>query len=268
MREETSMTATVWIIQTNVESDCRSVPAVRSACATLKLPVYEIHVTPGSPTLPPMPDVAGPVVLRGRTTLMLRAFESPVWRRGIFFDPDRFQHSAYLAAWGDNLMNADSQVISWGQLLAEHRSADQVLFLKPNDDLKAFSGQVIQFSQCSRLFEQLSHARRAIKLTDEIVVSTPKEVDGEWRLFFVGGEYVTGSMYRPSADPYVPPELIRFAERAVTQWQPAEVFVLDVARADQQWKIMECNCFNGSAFYAADVELLVKVVSEFQENAV
>jgi hypothetical protein len=32
-------------------------------------------------------------------------------------------------------------------------------------------------------------------------------------------------------------------------------------------KIVECNCFNGSRFYSADVEPVVRTVSEHQERA-
>ncbi len=46
---------------------------------------------------------------------------------------------------------------------------------------------------------------------------------------------------------------------------PEEHF-LDVARAEGAWKIVECNCFNGSRFYSADVERLVAAVSEHQER--
>ncbi|WP_437301627.1 ATP-grasp domain-containing protein [Sorangium sp. So ce426] len=86
-------------------------------------------------------------------------------------------------------------------------------------------------------------------------------------MFVVDGEVVTGSMYRPSGDSHLPRELIDFAERAASRWAPASVFVLDVARVDGAWKIVECNCFNGSRFYSADVERVVRTVSEHQERA-
>jgi hypothetical protein len=73
-------------------------------------------------------------------------------------------------------------------------------------------------------------------------------------------------MYRPGGDSNLPVELIRFAEDIVSRWTPASVFVLDVARVESAWKIVECNCFNGSRFYSADVERLVAVISEHQER--
>jgi hypothetical protein len=41
---------------------------------------------------------------------------------------------------------------------------------------------------------------------------------------------------------------------------------MDVARVEQTWKIVECNCFNGSRFYEADVPAIVRAVSTLQEE--
>lgn len=72
-------------------------------------------------------------------------------------------------------------------------------------------------------------------------------------------------MYHPVGDAYVPPDAIHFAECAAARWTPASVFVMDVARVDGAWKIVECNCFSGSGFYEADVLRIVRAVSSFQE---
>ncbi|WP_044969312.1 MULTISPECIES: ATP-grasp domain-containing protein [Sorangium] len=258
---------TTWIVQTNVEPGSTSPAALRRACSTEQRPFHEVSVIAGSATLPELPRIDGPVVLHGRTTLILRAFEHPRWRHGVFFDPARFQHRSYVAAYGDQMLNADAQVMSWERLLAEPRAPNELVFLKPNDDLKRFTGQVLRFSECVALFQTLRGAARPVEPTSEVVLGEPREIDGEWRLFVVDGEVVTGSMYRPSGDSHLPRELIDFAERAASRWAPASVFVLDVARVDGAWKIVECNCFNGSRFYSADVERVVRTVSEHQERA-
>jgi hypothetical protein len=207
------------------------------------------------------------VVFHGRTTLILRAFEHPRWRRGVFFDPERFQHRAYVQAYGERMLNADARVLSWEELLRVPRAPDELVFLKPNDDLKHFTGSILRFSECADLYRMLRRAARPVALTAEVVLGRPSEIDAEWRLFLVDGEVVTGSMYRPSGDPHVPRELVDFAQSASSHWMPASVFVLDVARVDRSWRIIECNCFNGSRFYSADVERLVRRVSEHQERA-
>lgn len=255
---------TSWIVQTNVEPESPSPALLRRACSALQLPFHAVAVVAGSSTLPELPRVEGPVVFHGRTTLILRALEHPTWRRGIFFDPQRFQHRAYVTGFGRDVLNADAEVMSWEELLRMHRAPEDEIFLKPNDDLKSFSGCVLRFSECSDLFRNLRRQARPVESTSEVVVGRPCEIDAEWRLFIVDGAVVTGSMYRPSADPDVPRDVVAFAEEAAARWAPASVFVMDVARVDRAWKIIECNCFNGSRFYAADVEELVLAVSEHQ----
>ena len=105
---------------------------------------------------------------------------------------------------------------------------------------------------------------RGSQVAVRVVVTDAREIDAEWRLFVVEGKVVSGSMYRPSAERSVPPEAIQFAERAASRWAPAPVFVMDVARVDRTWKIVECNCFNGSRFYESNVDAIVAAVSQYQ----
>lgn len=257
---------TAWIVQTNVEPESPSPAALRRACSALQSPFHEISVVAGAATLPDMPHLDGPAVLHGRTTLILRAFEHPKWRHSVFFDPEHFQHRAYVASWGQDMLNASAQIMSWEAFLREPRAPADPVFVKPNDDLKYFTGQVLQFSRCADLYRTLRQGARPLDPTSEVVVGRPQEVDAEWRLFFVDEAFVTGSMYRPSGDPNLPGDVVRFAEKVVSRWAPASVFVLDVARSEGAWKVVECNCFNGSRFYSADVERLVTAVSEHQER--
>lgn len=257
---------TTWVVQTNVEPESMSPSALRHACAVEQRPFREISIIPGAAALPEMPTIDGPVVFHGRTTLILRAFEHPQWQRGIFFDPKHFQHRAYAAAYGNRLLNADAEIMTWEEFVGQSRAPEERVFLKPNDDLKRFTGGIFSFAECLTLYKRLRSSARPIEPTSEVVISKPCEIDAEWRLFIVDGQIVSGSMYRPSSDAYLPDDLVAFAEQAVSQWMPASVFVLDVARVEGTWKIVECNCFNGSRFYTADVCQIVRAVSKYQEQ--
>lgn len=256
---------TSWIVQTNVEPESTSPSALRRACEALRLPFFELSVTPRSSSLPPMPRVDGPVVLHGRTTLILRALEHPTWRRGIFFDPETFRHEAYVAHYGHRMLNAGARLLSWAELLSEAHRPDEQVFLKPNDDLKHFTGGVFSFAEVSALHDRLVATGVSSIPTAEVVGAQPREIDAEWRLFLVDGKAVAGSMYRPTGDARIPDEVRSFAEETAARWTPAGVFVLDVARADGAFWVVECNCFNGSRFYLSDVERIVDEVSAYQE---
>lgn len=69
--------------------------------------------------LPELPNIEGLVVFHRRTPLILRAFEHPISRRGVFFDLERFQHRAYVEAYGERMLNADARVLSREKLVEE-----------------------------------------------------------------------------------------------------------------------------------------------------
>lgn len=247
-----------WVVQTNVEAESTSPALLRRACAELKLPFHEVAVTRGQPELPDFPNAGDPVVFHGRSTLIQRAAGHPLWHKAVFFSPERFRHDAYVAGYASAMLNAHARLLSVDQLLASNYHPSAPLFVRPADDSKAFTGRSLRFSECERLFCELQTSAL------EVVVGEAYEIDAEYRLFLVDAKVVGGSMYRPSAEPTLPDELIQFAERAAQNWTPAPVFVMDVARVDRTWKIVECNCFNGSRFYEADVTAIVRAVSSLQ----
>jgi len=259
----TTHTKTSWIVQTNVEQESPTPTLLRKACAALDLPFHGVSVTRGDTSLPRLPSIDGPVVFHGRNTLIQCALAHSRWQNGVFFSPENFHHDAYVAAYGSAMLNSSARVMSFGDLLAAALPPQTKLFLRPHDDSKSFSGQTLSFSQCQYLYDAMKRSTPAASDV-RVVVADIQDIDAEWRLFFVGNTVVTGSMYRPSADRLLPSDLIEFAEEAARSWSPAPVFVMDVARVQRSWKVVECNCFNGSRFYEANVEALVDAVSSFQ----
>lgn len=257
---------TSWIVQNNLPGS-KSAESLRRVCLDLRLPFYEVGVTARSQVPPAMPAAPWPFVLHGGTTFILHALASENWRRGLFFDPDKFKHEAYAVHYGLRLLNAGAKLTRWSELLREEWGKDESAFVKPNDDLKQFTGAVLSMAQLRKMDLDLKRIGVPIDAETKVVVADAVEVDGEWRLFLVDGHVVSGSMYRPTGEPSLPAEVVSFAEEAAQVWSPAPVFVMDVARCEATWKIVECNCFNGSGFYLADVARIVAEVSKFQETA-
>jgi hypothetical protein len=100
-----------------------------------------------------------------------------------------------------------------------------------------------------------------------LVVSSFKSILSEWRVVLVEGNAIAASLYKPAVNPFVPREVIDFAESVAGIWMPVPILELDVAKtADGQLRIVELNCFNGSGFYAADVASIVRSVSRYLES--
>src|SRR5436309_2201420 len=100
---------TSWIVQTNVERESTSPALLRAACGALGLPYHSISVVAGAASLPELPPIPGPVVFHGRNTLIRCALENPRWRHGVFFSTEAFRHGAYVAAYGNDMLNADAR---------------------------------------------------------------------------------------------------------------------------------------------------------------
>jgi hypothetical protein len=195
-----------------------------------------------------------PTVVHGRKTLLHASRLDPLYRRAVFFDPNRFTPVAYRAEWGRRMLNADQQLVTWNE--AALTNAHSALFIRPNDDDKRFTGRVFARGEFAMLGESEPNAM--------VVIARPRDIDAEARFFVVEREIVGASFYRPNADPRVPSAMLEFAREAAAAWGPDDVYTLDVARVEGTFAIVEANCFNGSRFYGADVVSIVRRVSAWQ----
>lgn len=61
-----------------------------------------------------------------------------------------------------------------------------------------------------------------------------------------------------------PDGLIEFVERKANDYAPHEIFVMDLAQTKHvdQYKIIECNCFNGTGFYNHNITSIINAITE------
>lgn len=258
---------TTWLVQTNVTPVSPTVSQLRRTCQSENLTLIEFSHPPGLQCKPDIPIMhsKGPIVFHARSSALLGALGT-VWSSGVFFSPERFCHEAYVAHYGSAYLNNEASLMSWHELLKHSEKRDEYLFIKPVDDYKGFTGQALSAHSLPGFFAQLSQRDTRITPSTTIVVSPAMEVDAEWRLFVVGNEVVGASMYRPIGAANAPKDVVDFARGIARDWGPAEVYVLDIGRVDGQLRVVECNCFNASRFYCANVRDIVKAVSDYQEQ--
>jgi hypothetical protein len=261
-----------WIVQDNLGSTSSTADSIKLACENEEQPYVPIQLIPFSNELPKMPEVDGKFVLYGRTTLMLNAYSDDFWKNGLFFNPDFFTPECYKKHWGDMMLNSDAFVVKLRDIPKirsnelSHMSLDSEFFIRPNDDLKLFQSGVVTLEDLIKMPDNATDdPSEPVNLNTEISISSVKNIDREWRLIIVDKKFISGSEYIPEVKSFVPAEVIDFAEKAAEIWTPAPVFVMDIAFDGSSFKIIECNCFNGSGFYASDLDLIVRVVSKYVE---
>ena len=61
----------------------------------------------------------------------------------------------------------------------------------------------------------------------------------------------------------IPGAMIKFAEERILEYRIEDVYVMDIAEVEDEFKLIECNCFNGTGFYKHNVEKIIQSVNNF-----
>jgi len=61
----------------------------------------------------------------------------------------------------------------------------------------------------------------------------------------------------------IPEEMINYAESRIAEYKLDDVYVMDIAQIENGFKLIECNCFNGTGFYKHDIEKIITSVNNF-----
>ncbi len=252
-----------WAIQSNLVN-AADVDKLLDACRQHGRPAVTFETIPFS-NQPPALDFDQPTVFYGATGCMSNVWQAGTWSPGVFFDPQRFSFPEWARAYHGHCLNGEAREMTLASLAAEEHQPERLFFLRPIHDDKAFAGEVMAFAEIRNWVGELDQT--VLSPDTPILVAEPVGISHEWRLFLVDGKVSTGSHYRSrqrlNVYAGIPDEVIEFAEKLARVWQPAPVFVLDVARSGDQLYVVEINCFNSSGFYASDVAKLVGDVSRY-----
>jgi len=146
---------------------------------------------------------------------------------------------------------------------------DELFFIRPVSDLKEFNGGVMSFKDI-RSWESKINCHNLDLGSIPIVIGEAFGISHEWRLFLVDGKVSSGSQYRTyyvlNIDENVPKNVISFAEAQAKVYSPADVFVMDIGKSNNNLYIIEIGCFNSAGFYGSDIEKIVFDVSNFMEE--
>lgn len=249
-----------WVVQENLYKE----EAFEDLIQALRHLSYEIvKVVPFSHELIPEPKVKGNIVVMGATTMIGIAKERN-WFPGAFYNSN-FDYVKWRENLGTNLLNYEADVCRFKDLNPKYNP----FFIRPSEDRKVFSGQVIDKANFNLWLKSTESAANNgyTTLTPEtlVVVSPVKAIHSEWRFFVVDGEIITGSLYKRYDRLYQLPLLPKedaeiYAQEMVNKWQPDRAFVIDIALSDEGYKVIEYNCLNSSGFYKSNVGKIVDAI--------
>lgn len=174
-----------------------------------------------------------------------------------------------------NDMLNDDYIFKIAQAIDFLNSAkNQEFFIRPSNDLKYFSGQVMLGSEAwDFLTDALACESSGTYKLDEsmdIVISYPKNIQMEWRYFIIDRKIVSGSIYRQHGQLILSeekdPDVLKEAQTFADRWLPSDCVVMDLALVDGELKVIEFNCINGSGFYDHDISLVMQSLYNYHQE--
>ena len=144
---------------------------------------------------------------------------------------------------------------------------EAIIYVRPDGGDKTFTGQLLDLQD----FDKFWNNKVVCNVSDEdlVIVSTPKNVIGEWRFIVTDQKEILGtSLYNYQGQrTYVPsaPEKATALCKQILDvgWHPDPVFTIDICEdSDQNYWLMEINSFTSAGTYAAPKVSIVKRVSE------
>jgi hypothetical protein len=274
----------LWILQTNFYRETGYVTLV-DTLNSLGLKHFVVKVVPGTDILLPAEtdtsrstkdvedmehvevDASEPVIAMGSYTLAKIA-KARGWTPGSFTDNTSYE--VWSKAWGpERLLNPRARVVTFGEADFDGEMA----FIRPVEDSKAFPGNVFdreEFLHWKETVLKVTEASGPLNKDTVVMISPPRVIYTETRLFVVDGKVVTASVYkrgnRVVYDATFDEDIVAYGQECVDVWQPNEAFVLDIAQTPDGPKIVEVNCLNSAGYYACDVTKIVIALEEMNDR--
>jgi len=260
-----------WLMQTNLLS-YDNIAELQKVFYENAIDWTECTVIPFSEDIEIHGEIDSDLIIPYGSTKLTKLALKKNWK-GVFFDYNNFR----INTWNKNrtdMLNQDcifSTVKDISSIPAIFNAKDdELFFIRPVMDLKEFNGTVTTAKEIKNWMNSIESLSFDISSDCEIIISHPKKLTNEARYFIVGGKVVSGSYYRIYgqllAQPVMFDNVIEDIQKLADKWLPNSTCVMDVALVDDEYKVIEFNCFNSSGFYKNDINKIVMAVTNQLRN--
>jgi hypothetical protein len=185
--------------------------------------------------------------------------------KSVDYDVQKFDQQ-YYSKLDLPLLNSDAKYFEYTKI--KNYEFSKETFIKPSRDLKSFNGGVIYAGETIKNYiARTGHSMPSIK-DETIVVSNIKEIQEEYRFFIYKDKILAASRYMLNSEVnpsnIVPEFIANCASDYAKLYNPADIFVMDLAVTNEGIKIVEYNCWNASGFYHCNIRDLIFQINEIK----
>lgn len=257
-----------WVVQDGFFHDTSVVELV-DLLGKYEIPHTIVKVVPFVGEI--IPDIApeGNVICFGSYS-MRHAAKAKGWIPGVF-DLDQLAETIYSSGhpWAKHTLNGDCVFCKFGEVLYVTLDWDE-FFMRPVSDSKVFAGNVFTRQEYLEWREKVVILEEddgtSLRADTEVLVSLPKNIQSEYRLFVIGDSIVTASQYKINGyvkyDSLVDDDILEFGRERVAEIHFADAYCLDLCRTSDGIKIVEVNTINSAGMYHGNVS---KIIQAFED---
>jgi hypothetical protein len=145
---------------------------------------------------------------------------------------------------------------------------DGRVFVRPTGCVKVFNGRCVDAASYASAL-----APTRYDPATRIVAATPKTIGMEWRFVVAEHRPIAVSQYYDQGVTAIakgcPAEVWAFAEKVLAEvnWEPDEIFIMDVCAAEGKLHLLELNGFSCAGFYDCDLARIVGQASDLAARA-
>lgn len=187
--------------------------------------------------------------------------------KSVDYDVQKFDQQ-YYSKLDLPLLNSDAKYFEYTKI--KNYEFSKETFIKPSRDLKSFNGGVIYAGETIKNYiARTGHSMPSIK-DETIVVSNIKEIQEEYRFFIYKDKILAASRYmldsKVNPSNIIPEFVADCAKDYAKLYNPADLYVMDLAVTDNGIKIVEYNCWNASGFYHCNIRDIIFQINEIKSQ--
>jgi len=206
------------------------------------------------------------VLFFGGPALMHHIQNHRRWRPGGWCAFANFSCHVYYCYFGAHLLNKNyallpaSEALRQSTILFDTYAKSGNVFVRPSVGRKTFTGGLVDR-------DGFANTLARVDPQSLIVISAPKDIGREWRLYIAADEIVSHSQYACRGELAVsrecPAEVLAFGASLLreTTWRPDPLFTMDICELDGRLRLVELNGFSCSNLYKCDLEPLLTAAS-------